>query len=363
MSSPDPLNLKQNTSVATQQAKSFASSVKDVGSAISGGLQAATPVLSGIAAVSAISGKLGGKGLTAVAALGTAMSAIAGFSSASKFADTFKYPAKLRDLPPEKTKRQGLSQFTFPQDIGDYFISFTFKKYDRKVPLGNRVDLPQAVINLPIPTNLQESFNMQYADKQLGVAGFLEKELGTALAGTTSGTPESFKAAGENIGRTLVSSEAVFYGARSLAGLSDAAGGALDKATGTVLNPYQALVFQGVNMRSHSFSYRFSPNNKAESETLKQIVQEFKTRMHPGKDNLLYYFPDVCDIAFGKSMNEPYFFKTCFLESMSVNYAPQGTPAFFKENYNPVEVEISLTFKEIEPLTRNDFITKYSDGE
>lgn len=355
MSSPDPLNLKQNISVATQQAKSFSSSVQDVGSAISGGLKAATPVLSGIAAVSAMSGKLGGKGLAGIAALGTAMSAIAGLTSISKFTDTFKYPAKLRELPPEKLKREGFSQFTFPQDIGDYYISFTFKKYDRKVPLGNQVDLPQSVINLPIPTSLQEQFNMQYADKQLGVAGFLEKELGTALAGTSSGTEESWKAAGENIGKTMVSKEGAFYGARSLAGLTDSVGAAIDKATGTVLNPYQSLLFQGVNLRSHSFTYRFSPNNKAESETLKKIIKELKIRMHPTKDNLLYQFPDVCDIAFGKSMNEPYFFKTCFLESMSVNYAPQGTPAFFKENFNPVEVEISLSFKEIEPMTRNDF--------
>jgi hypothetical protein len=355
MSSPDPQNLQQNNTVASQQSKSFSSTVQDVGSAISGGISAATPVLAGLAAVSAISGKLGGKGLAAVAALGTAMNAISGFTSATKFKDTYKYPAKVRDIPPEKAKRSGFSQLTFPQDIGDYYISFTFKKYDRKVPLGNRVDLPQGVINLPIPTNLQEQFSMQYADKQLGVAGFLEKELGTALGGTTSGTSESWKKAGEDIGKTMASKEAVFYGARSIAGLSDSVGGAVDKATGTVLNPYQSLLFQGVNLRSHSFSYRFSPNNKAESETLKNIIKEFKKRMHPGKDNLLYYFPDVCDIAFGKSAKEPYFFKTCFLESMSVNYAPQGTPAFFAENFNPVEVEVSLSFKEIEPLTRDDF--------
>ena len=123
MSSPDPLNLKQNVSVATQQTKTFESAIKDVGSAITGGLKAATPVLSGIAAVSAMSGKLGGKGLASVAALGTAMSAIAGFTGTSKFDDLFKYPAKLRDLPPEKLKKKGFSQFTFPQDRSEEHTS------------------------------------------------------------------------------------------------------------------------------------------------------------------------------------------------------------------------------------------------
>jgi heme-binding NEAT domain protein len=50
----------------------------------------------------------------------------------------------------------------------------------------------------------------------------------------------------------------------------------------------------------------------------------------------------------------PYSFKNCYLKSMSVNYAPQGTPSFFKGGKYTTEAEISLEFGEVEPVTRND---------
>jgi len=51
-----------------------------------------------------------------------------------------------------------------------------------------------------------------------------------------------------------------------------------------------------------------------------------------------------------------YYFKNCYLKSINVNYAPSGNPAFFIGGKNPVEVEITLEFGEIEPVTRNDII-------
>ena len=50
----------------------------------------------------------------------------------------------------------------------------------------------------------------------------------------------------------------------------------------------------------------------------------------------------------------PYSFKNCYLKSMGVNYAPQGTPSFFKGGKHPTEAEISLEFGEVEPVTRQD---------
>ena len=39
---------------------------------------------------------------------------------------------------------------------------------------------------------------------------------------------------------------------------------------------------------------------------------------------------------------------------MSVNYAPQGSPSFFKGGKHPTEADISLEFGEVEPVTRED---------
>jgi hypothetical protein len=195
---------------------------------------------------------------------------------------------------------------------------------------------------------------MSYSDVSLGLLGAAENVLpnfNQSAEGVASQTRD-------NVQKFISGSDpssAAFYGASTLAGITDATSGALTKVGGAVKNPYQALLFQGVNLRTHTFSYRFSPNSPSEHNTLKKIIYEFKSRMHPTKDSLLYLFPDVVDIKFGKKDGEPYFFKTCFLESMSVNYAPQGTPAFFAQTSDPVEVEISLSFKETSQVTRQDF--------
>ena len=45
---------------------------------------------------------------------------------------------------------------------------------------------------------------------------------------------------------------------------------------------------------------------------------------------------------------------------MSVNYAPQGTPAFFVGTREPVEIEMQLSFGEIEPMVRGDVEQNYA---
>jgi len=352
--------LKATTSVADQVSKSFRSSVVEVGSAVDGFLKSSpTSVGDALGNVNNLAKSLGSLGMSAAKSAAQAMNQLGSLGNYTKFKDTFKPPQKLKDLSPEDTSRRSYrSGLTYPEDLGEYFIIFMFKSYQRKAPITEFIELPQVTINLPIPTNLQEQFNMQYSDKQLGTIGFLEenlkpitgtaKEIGQALGSTIRGSIDQ---------ATLAPSEAVLYGLRTLGGISDSIGSASDVATGAIMNPFQTLVFQGVNLRTHSFSFKFSPNSRAESEKLKEIINQFKIRMHPAKtsSSLFLTFPDVVDIKFGKKDGTPYFFKTCFLESMTVNYSPQGTPAFFADTFNPVEVELTLNLKEIKPLTRNDF--------
>lgn len=355
--------LKATTSVADQVSKSFRSSVVQVGSAVDGFLKSSpTSVGDALGNVNKLAKSLGSLGMSAVSSAAQAMNQLGSLGNYTKFRDTFKPPQKLKDISPEDTsRRRSWSGLTYPDDLGEYFIIFTFKAYQRKAPITEFVELPQLTINLPIPANLQEQFNMQYSDKQLGVFGFLEGNL-QQIAGKAE---EQGRKLGESVGSALkqlgeTPSETVLYGLRTLGGISDSIGGAVDVATGAVQNPFQTLVFQGVNLRSHNFTFRFSPNSLSESEKLKEIINQFKMRMHPAKtsSSLFLTFPDVVDIKFGKKDGTPYFFKTCFLESMTVNYSPQGTPAFFADTFNPVEVELGLTFKEIKPLVRNDFTSE-----
>jgi len=352
---------KSTTSVSDQFSKSFSSTVKDVGSAVDGFLKSApSSIGEALNNVGKAASALGAVGLSAAGSVSQALNQLSALGTYTKFKDNFNPPSKLRDIPPEeidRSKGRYSGNLTYPSDLGEYYILFEFKSYKRIAPITEFKELTEATIALPIPTNLQEQFQMQYADKALGAAGAIEEKAREKLAGQTFSNAQ---AAGEAIGGTISefagTTDTLLYGARSLAGISDSIGGAIDTATGAVLNPFQSLVFQGVNLRSHSFSYRFSPNSESESNKLKEIIYQFKKRMHPQKtsSSLFLQFPDIVDIKFGKEKDSPYTFATCFLESMSVNYAPQGTPAFFASSSNPVETEITLNFKEIKPLTRDD---------
>ena len=112
-----------------------------------------------------------------------------------------------------------------------------------------------------------------------------------------------------------------------------------------------------------------SPKNKQEADLLKKIVKTIKRRMLPGtagsneaSTGPLFSFPDVVDISFGPDSIEPYLIQRSVLTSMTVNYAPNGTPSFFRDS-SPTDIEIGLNFKEIRVVTRNDYTDKPTSGK
>lgn len=362
MPTPVTSTYTSNTSVIGQ--------INDAFSSAAGVTVAAASIAGALGAKSAVAGlsKVGAAvGITgAILESGAAIFGISGVNT--KFNDKFMSSIKgaVSDYTPEQVAGKRFAtpkvgELVYPGDLGNFFIQFTFTSYVKNGPLSPRQELPQVIITLPIPSNLQESFNMQYNSKSLGPLGRLaNSDVVTAdrlnkIISDTSGQ------AGEQATRDLAKGLAGAVKDPTLlnavlrmgaSGISDTLGAAAERVSGAVLNPYAALQFEGVSLRQHTFNFKFSPNNYDDSYRLSQIIKEFKIRMHPESKGLLYNFPDKCNIIFGDAVDMPYKLKPCFLESMSVNYAPTGTPSFFKQGIGPTDVELTLTFGEIEPITR-----------
>jgi len=344
-------NSFKNVDTVAQQLNASVTNATGIQSNFNGAISEATGVLSKYGS------DLLAAGQSAIGGAKAALDQFGAFSTVSKFVDKLGAAKKLQDIRPEGTKGKmtGIkgNVMQYPLDLGHYFIRFTFLSYYKNNPVVPRKELPQVSIFMPLPGELNERYGVSYADKQLGALGILQE---SGLLDKVSGnaTDESMKDIGRRAGQMAASPGNLAAVAGSMTGLSDtAAGTAAMRAGGAVLNPYQALTFQGVELRSHSFKFRCSPNSEAEAEQLKQIIYQFKLRMLPEKKGLLFNFPDVCTIEF-QTRNMPYSFKNCYLKSMSCNYAPSGTPSFFKGGKYPSEVEITLDFGEIEPVTRND---------
>lgn len=353
----------QNPTTITQQFDQLKSSAETMVGNASATLKTAAADLQ--QAVGGIADKLAEAGASLTAVAKQSLDQLGEFTTVTKFKDVMGIPNKLQELTPEALRNKITSpagQLQYPKDLGKYFIKFTFKNYYKNNPIVPRQELPSVSIFLPLPSELNERIGVQYSDKQLGALGVLEASgalQGISQSGTGV-TEQNMKDMGNRVGQAAATpGNAVAIGGAAT-GLSDSSiGTAVSRTAGAVLNPFQALQFQGVDLRSHSFRFRCSPNSAEEAADLKKIIIELKKRMLPEKSQLMFTFPDVCTIEFN-NRNMPYSFKNCYLKSMSVNYAPQGTPAFFKGGKYTAEVDIQLEFGEIEPLSRNDYMSNPS---
>lgn len=313
-------------------------------------------------AVRAIAGRLSGLGASTGQAISSAFGSITGGSKVkSELPDLLDVFQPSSSANPEKSRNSSTKvpdRLQFPLDLSRNFMVFVFSNRYQENPVVKRKKQDTAYIYLPIPNNLIEQFGMSYSQKDLGVLGILEETgvLNQSTLADLSNKMTAFGAA-EGVGKktveTVASPSGMVAAARTVASTlpgAENAVNAIDRATGTILNPYSALQFEGVTLRKHNFTFRCSPNSQSESIVLQKIIQTFKERMHPRRNGLLYEFPDQCKILFASPFTYP--IRDCYLENMSVNYAPQGSPAFFKQGQYPTEIEISLSFGEIEPITR-----------
>ena len=359
-------SFTNNNTVAGQTSTSFSSGIKNLSSSVSTGVSGA---------LNAISSKLGLSGMSSSGSLSGASSTLGSANIVAQLKDTVGVAGQVGGVLPETVpnKAQPPGAMVYPKDLGKYYIQFFFFDNFQDSPIKRLTKRNTYMLSLPVPDNLQEQFNLAYSDKQLGALGVLE------AAGIL--TPESMETVingnmeqvGQvaDIGATRTSNllkaggggsatlAAARYTSRAL-GL-ESVGTALDRVTGTILNPYQQLQFEGVGLREHSFSYTFSPNSESEANDLKTIIKELKIRMHPTLNGLLMNFPDQCKIKLSSGLGDYYTFQDCYLKSMNVNYAPSGTPAFFKQGAHPVEIKVDLVFGEIRPITRNTY-TGETDG-
>lgn len=295
---------------------------------------------------------------------------------------------------PEQTRSAtttSADRLTFPSDIDSvkYYITFRFYERYTQSPVKDAVDKETAVIRLPMPSTLVDTFNMGYSTTALGtvIGGVMQtgmpQNIMNIIKGDSQGTEKAMDNARSiadklsNLGdRKNILPEAINQSSAILRALvrniSDAGSRAIDIATGgTALNPFQGLFFDGPELRNHNFSFKLSPNSAKESDTLKKIIAKFKERMLPERDGLLFKYPDSCIIELSTRTltREPiYTMYRSMLKSMSVNYAPNNVPAFFKDGFSPVEVALDLQFGEIVAITRNDIkqgeqdIANYEDA-
>ncbi len=255
----------------------------------------------------------------------------------------------------------------FPQEHGRFFTILRFVKYRRLNPKRLATSVAQADIVLPLPSNLQEYYNISYGDESFNQTGGAIAASGQLIDMYMDGGGESLESRYQMFNTAAQSSvgwaQALSRGAASA--IIPEASSVIDRVQGNVVNPHITSVFKGVGLREHRLSWRLHAKNAKESREIKKIRDFVRERMHPDrKDDFLLNFPDEVYVKFyadGKEFLFPIY--KAVVVSINSNLSSDGTNAFFKGTDEPVIVDLEITFKEVEALTRENFTSGGIRGE
>ena len=288
--------------------------------------------------------------------------------------------SQIKDL----VDRGSTDTLIFPNEmeqLGQFVTFSVFEDYQYQRDTSEKQKILQRII-LPLPDALETGYNSEYINEDMGIVGNAAAQNGADLqfnmnsitdflnktksSATSSGALKGFgvqfaqSEAAPLVSALLGSVLTGDGGGAALtgitAGVQQAISGAL-AGKGITRNPHMAVLFKGVNFRTHTFNYRLIANNQKESDTIRGIIFSFKRAMAPAyeSENHLFKYPQQFHIGFNK---DKYLFKMnqSVLTSFNVNYHGEGA-AFYHtvgDQEAPVNVTINLGFTETKIITKTE---------
>lgn len=275
-------------------------------------------------------------------------------------------------IGPGEEVKEGSGNLKYPLSFPDNmdFILFTEKSYGTKTfssttltfnkrenkPTGNSVQLPlqTGISDANTVGWNEETFNpAQIAGSQLAIGGIQDGPGG--FIGQIASVAEKMTNAKTDIERAIIA-----YFTEQAVGVQ-----ILPKIGGSIINPNTELLFQGPQLRSFNFSFRFTPRDKKESLEVKKIIRFFKSNMaaRTTEGGIFLKSPKVFGIQFrhGGTNNKEHSgigkIKDCALQACNVDYTPDGSYMSFVDG-GMVSYTMNLQFMELEPIYAKD----YNDG-
>jgi hypothetical protein len=237
-----------------------------------------------------------------------------------------------------------------------------------------------------LPHDLTETFSTTYDKATLGPFGDAVVQAmatnGEDMDAVTAAIQQGAVGAKPEIAFSAVSN--IFNGINNFAGTD----GSLNKnqlaaiAKGKVFNPYQETVFQGVNYRSHNFTFDMAPRNAKEAENIQKIIHVLRDAMLPGtsgdnsrwltiprffKIQLIRYNPQgrSTNARGAGTISKPEMMSTLLtfpvnlvLTNMQINMTPSGQHSSIRgladdnTDFGPASYKMTLTFDETAFITR-----------
>jgi len=244
------------------------------------------------------------------------------------------------------------------------------REQDAKISKSNKISTtmiqrPATVrmdtaITLYMPPSVSVSYGANYTDTEIGAGAAIAANFYQDIV-SKKGLAETIEKAGNSLG-----SELGDVAIRTLLGAADMVPGlegameAVEMQRGFIKTPRMELAFKGIPKRSFQYDFKMIPKSAAEAEEIQKIIKGFKLNMLPemvaGTANRLT-MPNTFDISYmynGAENQYLHKISTCVLETMNVAYGGDRYKTFEATSNGapPVEVQITLGFKEMDLITR-----------
>ena len=206
-------------------------------------------------------------------------------------------------------------------------------------------------INLYLPEGLLTQSGVQYGAKEMGGTGMAALKVAQGLANSNASSAQIMKDSG------AVLTNAV---ADIVAAASPVAQSAFTMATGKVRNNFSFQIFEGVGHRNFDYTFKLVPKNDTEAKAIKDICDTFLFLMLPSRSSSLdvqfYDVPCQWKIEYQMKGNRLQYHQqpnACFLTNVNVTYGSETGNNLYNDG-SPMDVQLTLSFVEIEPLYQKD---------
>ena len=274
-------------------------------------------------------------------------------------------------FPPPRA-RPATARFIYPLDLGSSgqdTIKFSLVKREPKGSGDQRSDTKERTLGfvvLPIPGNLQDSNSVAYKQSslnalQLAGATDIEKFINeTKNLEGAKGVGATLREAVTGVNKQRTKSLISAAAASAALNIPGGANALLSRTSGIIINPNMELLFDSPTLRSFGFSFKLSPRSDTEANQVLGIIRFFKQAMVPKakEGNLFLGSPDSFKVEYLFGNNKPHpglnRFKECALETVQVNYTPEGTYNSLRDGIMP-SYEMELRFRELDPVLDRDY--------
>jgi len=252
-----------------------------------------------------------------------------GFSLGSRGFDESRVGSKIHRFRAERSPeavidgknfgRANVARYFFPPDQPRIRFMIIENKWGNASEGGTNLQ-PLAMINLPLPTPLEDSFRVNY-DTNFNYLDILGP-----------------------LGR-------------------DQATGSVQALAGASVNRWKTVTLEAPDFRAFDMSWKLSPKTFQESQEIHKIVYRLRRGMTPELTaaDTVFVYPRIYTLAFIPNVPYMYKFKPCVLQSLSVDHAGgQPVPSFYKsqgaESDSPPEsLQIRARWIEVEYWIRRDY--------